>query len=175
VGCSRVRRELLEQFRFPEELGARSGPHLAHLETCAACREEVGIDRELVQRLRLALRERVENDTPSAASWDLVRQRTVDRPAKPWTARVLQWGALLPAAVAAILMFAVATGPQSPFLSQTQSPAPVVEAALAQRAAPPAKRASREDPPSWVKSQSPQLRQQRRGASWIPPIPGGFN
>jgi hypothetical protein len=175
VSCSRVRRELLEQFRFPEELGARSGPHLAHLETCAACREEVGIDRALVQRLRRALRERVENSTPSAASWDLVRRRTVDRPARPWSARVLQWGALLPAAIAGILMFAVATGPQIPFLSQTQSPAPVVEAALAQRAVPQAKRPSRQDPPSWTKSQSPQLRVQRGGPSWIPPIPGGFN
>jgi hypothetical protein len=175
VSCSRVRRELLEHFRFPEELGARSGPHLAHLESCAACREEVGIDRELVHRLRSALRERVENNTPSAASWDLVRRRTVDRPVRPWTARVLQWGALLPAAVAGILMFAVATGSQSPFLSQPQSPAPVTEVATVERAAPKAKEPNRQDPPSWINQRSPQLREQRGGPSWIPPIPGGFN
>jgi hypothetical protein len=175
MSCNRVRRELLEHFRFPEELGSRSGPHLAHLESCAACREEVGIDRELVQRLRRALRERIENSSPSAASWDLVRLRTVDRPVRPWTTRVLQWGALLPAAVAGILMFAVATGSQSTFLSQTQTPAPVIEAATVERAVPQAEEPSRQDPPPWNESRSPQLREQRGGPAWIPPIPGGFN
>jgi hypothetical protein len=130
VSCSRVRRELLEHFRFPQELGSRSGPHLAHLESCAACREEVGINRELVEQLRRALRERVEGSDPSAASWDLVRRRTVERPATPWTTRVLRWGSLLPAAVAGILMFATVS--ETGLLSGRGAPAPAtISAGLA--------------------------------------------
>jgi len=133
VSCSRVRRELLEHFRFPQELGSRSGPHLAHLESCAACREEVGINRELVEQLRRALRERVEGSDPSAASWDLVRRRTVERPARPWTLRVLRWGSLLPAAVAGILMFATVS--ETGLLNGTRAPAPVTTSA-AERTVP---------------------------------------
>jgi hypothetical protein len=123
VSCSRVRRELLEHFRFPQDLGSRSVPHLAHLESCAACREEVGINRELVEQLRRALRARAEDSDPSAASWELVRRRTVERPATPWTTRVLRWGSLLPAAVAGILMFATVS--ETGLLRGTVAPAPV--------------------------------------------------
>jgi len=119
MSCSRVRRELLEQFRFPEELGPRSGPHLAHLESCAECRREVGIDLALVGQLRRALRERVEGSAPSPASWELVRRRTVDRAPQPWTFRVLRWGGMLPAAAAGIMMFAIATTSQP--VSETQA------------------------------------------------------
>jgi hypothetical protein len=129
VSCNKVRRELLEHFRFPTELGSRSGPHLAHLESCAACREEVGINRELVEQLRRALRERVESSDPSAASWDLVRRRTLDRPARSWTMRLLRLGGggLLPAAVAGVLMFATVS--ETGLLDGASAPAPITTSA----------------------------------------------
>jgi hypothetical protein len=129
VSCNKVRRELLEHFRFPMELGSRSGPHLAHLESCAACREEVGINRELVEQLRRALRERVESSDPSAASWDLVRRRALDRPARSWTMRVLRLGGggLLPAAVAGVLMFATVS--ETGLLDGAAAPVPITTSA----------------------------------------------
>ena len=123
MSCSQVRRELLEQFRFPEELGLRSGPHLAHLESCPDCRREVGIDLALVEQLRRALRDRVEGSAPSPASWELVRRRTVDRPDGKWTGRVLRWGGMMPATAAAILMFTVATASYTGLIHGSRSPA----------------------------------------------------
>jgi anti-sigma factor RsiW len=134
VTCSRVRSELLEHLALDEELGARSGPHLAHLQTCAECRREVGIDRELLKHLRRALRERVEGSAPSEASWELVRRRTIDRPKRPWTIRAAQWGGMVSAAAAAVMMFAVATAPESTLFPGTQSP---FVASAARRAVPP--------------------------------------
>jgi len=75
--CRKARRELLERFRFGEELDARSAPHLEHLQTCLDCREEVGLDRALVAQLRRALQARVEGYDPSPASWQLVRERAL--------------------------------------------------------------------------------------------------
>jgi anti-sigma factor RsiW len=77
MSCRKVSRELLERFRFGEELDARSAPHLEHLQTCLACREEVGIDRALVTQLRRALQARVEGYAPSPTSWQLVRDRAL--------------------------------------------------------------------------------------------------
>jgi len=135
VSCSRARRELLEQFALGEELGSRSGPHLAHLQACADCRREVGMDRELVENLRRALRQRVEGSAPSEASWELVRRRTIDRPERPWTARVVRWGGMVSAAaVAGTMMFAVATAPENRLFPETQSP---FVASAARRAVPP--------------------------------------
>lgn len=162
MSCSRVRRELLEYFRFNEELASRSGPHLAHLESCAACREEVGIDRQLVEQLRRSLRERVQGSAPSAASWDLVRRRTVDRPVTPWKSRVLQWGSLLPAAVAGLMMFAVATASETGLLNLTQPPSPVTTSA--QHAVPPVGQAVGWEPPSWATKRAPQA---------VPELPTG--
>ena len=139
MSCSRARRELLEQFALGEELGSRSAPHLAHLETCADCRREVGIDRALVKSLRRALADRVEGYAPSEASWGMVRLRTVDRPERPWTLRVAHWGGMVSAAAAAgIMLFAVATAPDSRIFSDTQSPF----AAAARRAVPPVEEAA---------------------------------
>jgi len=122
VSCSRARRELLEQFALGEELGSRSGPHLEHLQACADCRREVGIDRALVMNLRRALRDRVEGSAPSAATWQQVRSRTVDRPAQPWAVRVVRWGGMVSAAAAAgIMLFAVVTAPESRLLTENQS------------------------------------------------------
>jgi anti-sigma factor RsiW len=135
MSCSRARRELLEQFALGEELGLRSAPHLAHLESCADCRQEVGIDRALVKNLRRALAERVGGYAPSEASWGAVRRRTVDRPPRPWTLRVAHWGGMVSAAAAAgIMLFAVTTAPETRLFPQTQSP---FVASAAQRAVPP--------------------------------------
>jgi hypothetical protein len=132
--CSRVRRELLEHFALGEELGPRSVPHLAHLESCAACRREVGIDRELLENLRRALRQRVEGRSLSGASWERVRRRTVDRPVRPWTVRVAHWGGMASAAAAAsIMIFAVVTAPDTTLFPGTQSP---FVASAARRAVP---------------------------------------
>jgi hypothetical protein len=161
VSCSRVRRELLEHFRFPLELGSRSGPHLAHLESCAACREEVGINRELVEQLRRALRERVEDSDPSAASWDLVRRRTVDRPTTPWTMRVLRLGGLLPAAVAGILMFATAS--ETGLFDGTLAPGAVTTSA--EQSAPPVERSTGAGPQQQPKNWYPQA---PRGVEELP-------
>jgi anti-sigma factor RsiW len=139
VSCSRARRELLEQFALGEELGSRSVPHLAHLESCADCRREVGIDRQLVKSLRRALGERVEGYAPSEASWGAVRRRTVDRPVRPWTGRVVYWGGMVSAAAAAgIMIFAVATAPEMQLFPRTDSS---FVASAARRAAPPVEEA----------------------------------
>jgi anti-sigma factor RsiW len=135
VSCKRARRELLDYFAFGEELGSRSDPYLAHMQSCAECREEVGIDRALVKSLRRALRERVEGRAPSQSSWELVRRRTVDSPTRPWSARVVQWGGMVSgAAVAGVMLFAVATAPESRLFPDTQSP---FIASAARRAVPP--------------------------------------
>ena len=86
--CRKARRELLERFRFGEELDARSAKHLEHLQTCFACREEVGLDRALVAQLRRALQARVEGYDPSPSSWQLVRERALATEGGPslWTA-----------------------------------------------------------------------------------------
>jgi anti-sigma factor RsiW len=140
MSCSRARRELLELFALGEELGTQSGPHLAHLESCGDCRREVGLDRELVESLRRALQERVEGSAPSAASWGQVRSRTVDRPVRPWTVRVMHWGGMMSAAAAAsIMIFAVATAPEARLFPGAQSP---FLASAARRAVPPVERSS---------------------------------
>jgi anti-sigma factor RsiW len=161
MSCSQVRRELLEHFRFDEELGPRSMPQLAHLESCAECRQEVGIDRELVRHLRRALRERVEGSAPSAASWELVRRRTVERPVRSWTVRVLRWGGMLPAAVAGLMVFAIATTSQPGHLPGTQ--APMLVASAARRAVPPVEEAA-----GWQPAQSNNDRAPQTDA----PLPG---
>jgi anti-sigma factor RsiW len=157
-----VRRELLEHFAIREELGPRSGPHLDHLESCAECRQEVGIDRELVRQLRRALHERVEGSAPPAASWELVRRRTVDQPVRPWAVRVLRWGGMLPAAgAAAIMLFAVATSSETTLLPRTESP--VFVASLARQAGQPVEEARVEAP---IDSTS------YRSLEANPPLPG---
>jgi hypothetical protein len=74
MSCSRLRRELLDLFRFGE-LDGRSAPHLDHLVACRACRDEVGLDRALVQQLRVALAERVAGTAPSPEVWPIILRR----------------------------------------------------------------------------------------------------
>ena len=74
MSCSRLRRELVELFRFGG-LDVRSAPHLDHLAACRACRDEVGFDRALVQQLRVALAERVATAAPSPDAWSGILAR----------------------------------------------------------------------------------------------------
>lgn len=165
VSCKRARSELLDYFAFGEELGSRSDPYLAHVQTCAECRMEIGIDQALVKNLRRALRERVEGREPSAASWQLVRSRTVDRQEHPWAARVVQWGGMASAATAAVvLLFAVVTAPDSRALPGTTSS---VVTAASRRAIPPV-----DEGPSLPALQSTADASQRQPT---PPFPGWPN
>lgn len=74
MSCKRVCRELLWLTRFGE-IGPDSGPHLEHLSTCRSCRDEVGFDREMVERLRAALAERVADAAPSPGAWEAILER----------------------------------------------------------------------------------------------------
>jgi hypothetical protein len=127
MSCRRVSRELLERFRFGEELDLRSDPHLAHLQSCAACRSEVGLDRTLVAQLRTALRARLANAAPSPRSWEVVRERALalDAP-RTGLPSVWRWMRLAPAAAAMSLMvFAVAVAQDSQQPAQIRQANPV--------------------------------------------------
>jgi hypothetical protein len=100
----------------------------------------VGIDRELVENLRRALQARVKGGAPCKASWELVRRRTLDRPVRPWTVRAQHWGGMVSAAAAAsIMIFAVATAPETRLFPVAQSP---FVASAARRAVPPVEEAN---------------------------------
>lgn len=72
--CRRICRELLWLARFGE-FGPSSAPHLDHLSRCGGCRDEVGFDRALVQQLRVALAQRIEEATPSPGAWGVILER----------------------------------------------------------------------------------------------------
>jgi hypothetical protein len=74
MSCRRICRELVELFRFGE-LDRRSAPHLEHLAACRSCRDEVGFDRELVDRLRTALAQRIEHEGPSGSAFAAILAR----------------------------------------------------------------------------------------------------
>lgn len=90
MSCRRVCRELLSFVRFGE-LGPRSQPHLDHLAGCGSCRDEIGYDREMVQRLRIALAARIEGMDPSPEVWERILRRAQapdPEPADGWLARL---------------------------------------------------------------------------------------
>lgn len=86
MSCRRICRELLWLTRFGE-IGVDSAPHLEHLSGCRACRDEVGFDRAMVQRLREALLARVAETDPSPTTWE----RIVARAQAPEPPRVRLW------------------------------------------------------------------------------------
>jgi anti-sigma factor RsiW len=124
MSCRKVSRELLERFRFGEELDLRSDPHLAHLQSCATCRSEVGLDRALVVQLRAALHARIAGSSPSPRAWEAVRERAlaIEAP-QAWLLQAWRWLRLAPAAAAMSLMIlAVAVAQDSD--TQTVIPEP---------------------------------------------------
>ncbi len=74
MSCRRICRELLWLSRFGE-LGPSSQPHLDHLVDCRGCRDEVGVDREMVRQLRTALAARVEGMQPSSSAFETILKR----------------------------------------------------------------------------------------------------
>jgi len=74
MSCKRICRELLWLARFGE-FGPSSAPHLDHLADCGHCRDEVGFDRALVQQLRTALAQRIEQAAPSPGAWGVILER----------------------------------------------------------------------------------------------------
>ena len=109
MSCHKVSRALLERFRFGE-LDADCDAYLAHLERCRACQDEIAVDRELAERLRLALRERVTGFEPSPAVWRAVRLQAADpEPPGRWSGLVvsLSRGMRVMVPAAAVMLAAV--------------------------------------------------------------------
>ncbi len=96
MSCRKVARELIERFRFGP-LDRRSAPHLEHLETCARCRDEVGLDRAFVLQLQRALRERIGHVEPPSDAWSMVRARAIAETSAPagWRVWLLGFGQAL--------------------------------------------------------------------------------
>ncbi len=125
MSCHRISRELIERFRFGEELDSRSAPHLAHLVECSACRDEVGLDRALVLQLQRALRARIAGLDPSPRAFNAVRIRALaqDEPVG-WRSRLFRLARLVPAGAAMALMLTAvinAAGDNRPTLLQART------------------------------------------------------
>ena len=120
VNCRQVVRELIEFFRFGE-LDARSAPHLDHLEVCMACRQDVGLDRELVLQLRRSLAARVEGYAASPGAWLEIQRRALEPEPPTWRTRLPQVSRLgLVGATAIVLLALVAPTGLSPFHVQPE-------------------------------------------------------
>ena len=74
MSCGRIRRELLWLSRFGE-LDSDSQPHIDHLVGCRSCRDAIGVDRMMVEQLRIALATRVANASPPAGAWERILAR----------------------------------------------------------------------------------------------------
>ena len=92
MSCHRVCRELLWLARFGE-LPPDSAPHLDHLSGCRACRDEIGFDRAMVQRLREALAARVADASPSPTTWERIVARA--QAPEPASVRLWEWSTAL--------------------------------------------------------------------------------
>ena len=123
MSCRNVSRALLERFRFGE-LDADCDAYLAHVERCRNCQDEIAIDRELAERLRRALRERVTGFEPSPAVWRAVRLQAADpEPPGRWSTLVVSLSrgmrVMVPAAalmLAAVLAWSQPTTDDGPSL-----------------------------------------------------------
>ncbi|MGH2463447.1 MAG: hypothetical protein ACRDFZ_07495 [Candidatus Limnocylindria bacterium] len=113
--CRQVVRELIEFFRFGE-LDSRSAPHLDHLEVCFACRQDVGLDRQLVLQLQRSLAARVDGHAASPGAWLEIRRRALEEERPSWRARLQPAARLgLVGSTAIILLSLVAPNGLSPF------------------------------------------------------------
>ncbi len=125
MSCRRISRELIERFRFGEELDSRSAPHLAHLADCDTCRKEVGLERSLVLRLQRALRARVAGQDPSPRAFNAVRIRAIaEEDHVSWRSRLFRVARLAPAGAAMALMLAAVinvAGDRQPTLLQART------------------------------------------------------
>jgi hypothetical protein len=130
MSCRKVRRDLVDRFRFGEVDGCSSG-HLDHLDGCASCREEIGIDQALVRQLRRALQARVEGRSASPNAFAEIRRRAlaenapalvgaVPQPDASRWARLISWRASLRmlAAGTALAFIAVVSSGQLTSLNQ---------------------------------------------------------
>jgi hypothetical protein len=104
--CRRVIRDVLEFFRFGD-LDAGSAPHLDHLAVCTDCRDEVGLDRELVLQLQRALRASVDGHAPSPGAWIEIRRRALQPEVPTWRARLLPVLRLAPVGATVIVLLAL--------------------------------------------------------------------
>jgi hypothetical protein len=116
MSCERIAREVIEFFRFGD-LDARSAPHLDHLAVCAACREEVGLDRELVVTLQRAIRARVDGHAASPGAWLEIRRRALQPEPPTWRGKLLPVFRFAPVGAAVVLAIALLApaGGFSPF------------------------------------------------------------
>lgn len=120
MNCERISREVIEFFRFGD-LDARSAPHLEHLALCAACREEVGLDRGLVIQLQRALAARVDGHAASPGAWLEIRRRALEPERPGWLGRLLPVLRLAPIGATVIILLAlIATPNVSPFAVERQ-------------------------------------------------------
>jgi|GEM_PF-2107454 len=106
MSCQRISQEVIDFFRFGE-LDARSAPHLDHLEVCLACREAVGLDRELVIQLQRALTARVDGHAASPGAWLEIRRRALAPEPPTWRRRLLPVFRLAPVGAVAVLALAL--------------------------------------------------------------------
>lgn len=112
MSCRRIRRELIERFRFGE-LDGRSAPHLEHLRGCVECRDDVGLDRAVVRDLQRALALRVADAGPSPAAFDAIRRRALEPAGPSFGERLWRWARVVPAGAAiALASFAIIGGSQ---------------------------------------------------------------
>ena len=101
MSCRRVCRELLWLTRFGE-ISPDSAPHLDHLTGCRSCRDEIGFDRAMVERLREALAARVADASPSPTTWERIVARA--QAPEPASVRLWEWS------TAIVARLRVATG-----------------------------------------------------------------
>jgi hypothetical protein len=109
MSCARIAREVMDFFRFGD-LDARSAPHLDHLATCVACRDEVGLDRELVLQLQRALAARVDGHAASPGAWIEIRRRAL-QPEPSWIGRFLPALRVAPIGATVVVVLALIAAP----------------------------------------------------------------
>ena len=134
MSCRKVRRELLEHFRFGE-LDVRAAPHLDHLRDCVACRDDVGLDRSVVRNLQRALAERIADAAPSPTAFEAIRRRALEAPSVSWGDRLWRWARVVPAGAAiALVGFAIVGNVAGGSVPQAAAPRQVAWPGFQERA-----------------------------------------